>query len=238
MLQIPTFDQRQGGNVLYKALAHPLAAEALAVLADRLRRPARSPCSTPRRRRGALALCPDMPTPDALFVQDVRDVGRQRLGLIARPLTSLPDSGAATVLVAAFDAARIAARIAPLLPPGAACLTLDEARLPEAMLTNPRRTLDRLNFATNHAFFREQDGFSTRLVTANYWSGYGAKSVRLWLRLFDADGAVLATWEEAVPAGCRPASRSTAARCARALVFQNSPASSSCTRSAPPATTW
>ena len=25
--------------------------------------------------------------------------------------------------------------------------------------------------------------------------------MRLWLRLFDADGAVLATWEEAAPAG-------------------------------------
>ena len=30
MLDIPTFDQRQGGNVVYKALAHPLAAEAVA----------------------------------------------------------------------------------------------------------------------------------------------------------------------------------------------------------------
>ena len=30
MLQIQTFDQRQGGNVLYKALAHPLAAEGIA----------------------------------------------------------------------------------------------------------------------------------------------------------------------------------------------------------------
>ena len=29
MLQIQTFDQRAGGNVLYKALAHPLAAEAI-----------------------------------------------------------------------------------------------------------------------------------------------------------------------------------------------------------------
>jgi hypothetical protein len=202
MLQIATFDQRQGGNVLYKALAHPLAAEALAVLADRLRRSGPLALFDPEGVAEALyALCPDMPTPDALLVQDVRDVGRQRLGLIARPLTSLPESGAATVLVAAFDAARTAARIAPLLPPGAASLTLDEARLPEAMLTNPRRTLDRLNFATNHAFFREQGGFSTRLVTANYWSGYGAKSVRLWLRLFAADGAVLATWEEAVAEG-------------------------------------
>ena len=33
MLNIRTFDARQGGNVLYKAFAHPLAAEAIARLA-------------------------------------------------------------------------------------------------------------------------------------------------------------------------------------------------------------
>ena len=36
MLQIQTFDARAGGNVLYKALAHPLAAEAIARLYARL----------------------------------------------------------------------------------------------------------------------------------------------------------------------------------------------------------
>ena len=35
MLDIKTFDARQGGNVLYKAFAHPLAAEAIARLAGR-----------------------------------------------------------------------------------------------------------------------------------------------------------------------------------------------------------
>ncbi len=36
MLQIQTFDARAGGNVLYKALAHPLAAEGFARLYARL----------------------------------------------------------------------------------------------------------------------------------------------------------------------------------------------------------
>jgi hypothetical protein len=74
-------------------------------------------------------------------------------------------------------------------------------RLPEGLLTNRSRYLDKLNFATNFAFFRDGDGLHTRLVSANYWAGYGANSVRLWLRLFDADGAVLATWEQALPPG-------------------------------------
>jgi len=36
MLNINTFDARAGGNVLYKALAHPVAAEGIARLYDRL----------------------------------------------------------------------------------------------------------------------------------------------------------------------------------------------------------
>jgi hypothetical protein len=202
MLNIRTFDARQGGNVLYKALAHPLAAEAIGRLAARLRAAGPMALVDPEGVAEALyALHPEMPAPAALFVQDVRHVGRERLGLVARPLTELPEAPAGIVLLAVFDAGRAAIRLQSLLPAGATLLTLDEARLPEGLLTNPARTLDRLNYATNYAFFREQDGLSTRLVTANYWSGYGAKSVRLWLRLFDAAGAELATWEEPAPEG-------------------------------------
>ena len=80
-------------------------------------------------------------------------------------------------------------------------LTLDDVRLPESLLTSRSRYLDKLNFATNFAFFRDADGLHTRLVSANYWASYGASNVRLWLRLFDADGAVLATWEQILPSG-------------------------------------
>ena len=80
-------------------------------------------------------------------------------------------------------------------------VTLDEVKLPDALLTNRARYLDKLNFATNFVFFRDADGLSTRLVSANYWSGYGGGAIRLWLRLFDAAGGVLATWQQEVPAG-------------------------------------
>jgi hypothetical protein len=198
MLDITTFDARAGGNVLYKALAHPLAAEALARLYARLAPPVA--LVDPDNIAAALfALAPGIPPVEGRYVQDVMAIGRIAAGLPGRPLTDLPRAAARSVLIAAFDAGRIAARLHPLAPPGAALATLDEARLPEAMLTNPRRYLDRLNFSTNFSFFREQDGLSTRLVTANYWAGYGAARVRLWLRLFDAAGSALATWEEEVP---------------------------------------
>ncbi len=200
MLDITTFDARAGGNVLYKALAHPLAAEAIERLYDRLPQPI-ALVDTDDVVAALLALSPRAPRVAGLFVQDVTLVGARRAGHSARPLTELPRAEARSVLLAAFDAGRAAARVQPLVPEGATLVTLDEIKLPERLLTNPRRTLDRLNYATNFSFFRDQSGLSTRLVTANYWAGYGAAAVRLWLRLFDGAGAVLATWEEEAPAG-------------------------------------
>jgi hypothetical protein len=196
MLDIQTFDARRGGNVLYKALSHPLAAEAISALAADIRAAGALAVFDPDGVAAALfALHPDMPAPAELYVQDVERLGG------ALPVTDLPRSGAATLLLAAFDTGRLQARLAPLLPPGMRVVSLDQARLPEALLTNRRNYLDRLNFATNHVFFRDRDGLSTRLVSANYWAGYGAAEISLWLRLFDEHGAVLATWTEKLPAG-------------------------------------
>ena len=200
MLQIQTFDARAGGNVIYKALAHPLAAEAIARLYAGMVGPV-ALYDPDHIAEALLALHPAPASVRCLFVHDVSEVGQVRGGLTARPLTDLPDSGARTVLIAAFDAGKIVDRIAHLLPPGATLLTLDAARLPAALVSMPGRYLDKLNFATNFAFFRDENGLSTRLVSANYWASYGAGPIRLWLRLFADDGRVLATWEQPLPAG-------------------------------------
>ena len=144
-----------------------------------------------------------MPAPAEVYVHDVDQIGSTRAGVAAEPLTDLPHSACRHLLIAAFDAGRTQARIAWMVPSGMDVVTLDEARLPAEMLTNPARYLDRQNFATNYAFFRDtgEPGLHTTLVTANYWAGYGAKSVRLWCRLFGEDGSVLAEWEEGTPAG-------------------------------------
>ena len=194
MLNIQTFDNRVGGNVPYKALAHPLAAEAVARLYARLE----GPIALYDPEGIAAALLALYPNADIVgrYVHDVSAVGDAALAL-----TELPDSGARTVLIAAFDGERIAARIAHLVPDGAQVVTLDAVKLPEALLTNRGRYLDKQNFATNFVFFREEGGLSTRLVSANYWSRYGGGAIRLWLRLFDAAGSALTTWEQEVPAG-------------------------------------
>jgi hypothetical protein len=202
MLHIQTFDNRAGGNVLYKALAHPLAAEAIGRLYGQLARSGPVALYDPDGIAEALfAMYPDAPPVAGFYVHDVTAVGTERAAHVACPLTDLPASGARIVLIAAFDAARIAARIARLVPPGAEVVTLDDAKLPSELLTNRTRYLDKLNFATNFVFFRDADGLSTRLVSANYWAGYGAGAILLWLRLFDAAGKALATWQQEIPAG-------------------------------------
>ena len=84
MLQIQTFDARAGGNVIYKALAHPLAAEAIVRLYARST--VRSRSTTPTASPMPCSRCTSRPV-EALFVHDVGAVGEPRAGLTARPLT-------------------------------------------------------------------------------------------------------------------------------------------------------
>ncbi len=198
MLDIETFDNTRGGNVVYKALAHPLAAMALAEMAAKAGRVA---IFDPDGIAGPLlALCPGFDVA-GVYVQDTLAIGQIRGGYVAQALTELPQARADSVLVAAFDVGRMLARLAAFLPPGAELATLDGAKIPEAMRTNPARYLDTVNFATNFVFFRDDGHLRTRLTTANYWAGYGARAVRFCCRLYDAGGTVLAAWEDAAPAG-------------------------------------
>ncbi|MBB5372549.1 hypothetical protein [Acidocella aromatica] len=198
MLDIETFDNFRGGNTVYKALAHPMAARALAALAERAGTVA---VVDPEGYAGPLlALCPDFDV-EGVYVQDVLAVGQVRGGHIARALTALPQARVQTVLIAAFDAPRVAERLRRFLPPGAEVLTLDEIKLPEAWRSVPERYLDGRNFATNFVFFRDDGHFATRLTTANYWAGYGAKAVRFFHILFGAQGEVLAEWQADAAAG-------------------------------------
>jgi hypothetical protein len=201
MLDIQTFDARRGGNVLYKALVHPLAAAAIAALAVEIREAGALAVFDPDGVAAALfALHPEMPAPAEFYVQDVDALDNFLAGIAARPLIDLPRSACRVLLIASFDQARIEARIAGFCPPGLRVVSLDRARLPADLLTVPVY-LDRLNFATNWALFQDTGGRSTRLVSANYWARYGATSVKLWLCLFGAQGDVLATWEQTLPAG-------------------------------------
>jgi hypothetical protein len=197
-LRIETFDNIRGGNTLYKALTHPHAAQRAAALLDVLTRYGPVAVYDPH---GALApfdavFALEGVEITGVYVQQITQIGDPILGCPAQPVTKLANCHARTVFVAAFDADRPIAQIRPYLPDGVQVVSLDALRLPHDRLTNQRRYLDPLNFATNFAFFRDADGLHTRLVTANYWSGYGAGAIACWMTLFAADGAVLAEWCE------------------------------------------
>lgn len=202
-LRIDTFSNQTGGNALFKALGHPVGAERLQALIARLAGSGPVAIYDPLGFLVTVANLHDLSALEVagIYVQDLADLGQQRLGRTTQPVTDLRASAARSVLVAAFDAGRFVDHVRHLLPQGATVATLDDARLPDELLTNRQRYLDPLNFATNFAFFRDQDGLHTRLVTANYWAGYGAKGVSFWLTLFDAMGRRIATWQEAIPEG-------------------------------------
>jgi len=201
-LKIETFSNSRGGNAFFKAVTHPLAAQAARKILDQLAGAGRIAVYDPEGWADALGQLYDLSGVKlaGVYVQDVAAIGGNVLGQNAQPVTALADSRANLVLVAGFDAQRAMAHIAHLIPAGATIASLDAMRLPDELLTNRARYLDPINFATNFVFFRESKGLSTRLVSANYWSGYGARGVKLWLKLFGEDGKKLAQWEETLPA--------------------------------------
>jgi hypothetical protein len=200
-LNIETFSNAVGGNAFYKAITHPLAAEPARALIGKLRASGAVAIYDPHNLlAGFDAFFPlERVELAGLFVQDVSQIGRSFRNISARLITELGDHHAGAVLIAAFDTGAAASHIKPLAN-GATILSFDALRLPDDMLSDKARYLSNLNFATNFAFFRDGDGQHTRLVTINYWSGYGGKGGYIWFTLFDQNGAALATWKETLPA--------------------------------------
>ena len=202
-LEIETFSNLTGGNAFFKAIGHPHAAAKAHELIERLKALTPLAVYDPLgMAEGFAALYPLTGLELAgVFVQKIEDVGSLRLGCSSQPVTELAASHAKCLLVIAFDAARLIDHLRAFLPPGIAIESLDAMKLPPAMLGRGRRYLDPLNFATNFVFFRDSGGLHTRLVGANYWSGYGASEVALWLSLFDERGKEIANWREELPPG-------------------------------------
>jgi hypothetical protein len=199
-LRIETFSNRDGGNAFFKAIGHPLAARKAVDFLDRLRA---GPVAVydPAGFAAAFAEIYDLSRVEiaGVFVQDIAELGKSVLGRTAQPVTDLKAAQADKVLVALFDAGRAIDHIRHLIPEGAEVLTFDALRLPDDMLSDRRRYLTGLNFATNLCLFRDAGGHHTRLVSANYWSGYGAEAPVAWCCLLDQAGATLAEWRQPLP---------------------------------------
>ena len=202
-LAIETYSNVKGGNSVFKAVSHPLAARKARALIDRLEAAGPVAIYDPFGFFGSFAEFHELSRLDIrqAFVQDVTRIGATIAGRKAQPVTELRESGARAVFVAAFDAARPIAHIRHLLPDGAMVASLDDIRLDDRLVTNRAQYLDGINFATNFAFFRDDGSTRTRVATANYWAGYGATGAGLHMILFDEAGAALAEWDEPLPDG-------------------------------------
>lgn len=201
-LRIETFSNIKGGNSLYKALSHPLTAQRAKCLIDTVAAAGPVAVYDPLDSLEGVAEFYDLTAWDIrhVFVQRIEALGRQRAGHLVQPVTELPGSRVTTLFIACYDADRLLAHVRHLIPPGVSVVSLDDVRLPDEMLSDTRRYLNPINFATNFAFFRDDDGQHTTVVSCNYWHGYGAADARLWLCLFDRGGKVLVQWQERLPA--------------------------------------
>ncbi len=187
-----------GGHTLFKALGHPLTAPKAAALIDRLADAGPIAVYDPLRQADDFAAFYGLERCEiaGVYVQQVEHLADTILGRQPEPVTAIAASRAATVLVVAFDAEGLIDQIRPVLAAGAAVVSLDEIRIPDAMLSNPRTYVEPINFATNLALFRDGPDGHTRLTGANYWSAYGAEDPAIWLCLFDGEGTRLAEWEQ------------------------------------------
>ncbi|CAH9019258.1 hypothetical protein [Candidatus Nitrosacidococcus sp. I8] len=196
-LIIDTFHQIQGGQSLVKALGHPLAAQKAHQLLKLLVQAQSMVVYDPVGQFQSFAALYDVSKLNiaAILVQKTEHIGQVVQGHTTQPITVLPHYPDSALFIAVFDSGVYQWQIQHLLSPKMPLFTLDILRLADRMLANPQQYLDPLNFATNFVLFRESQNLHTRLTTANYWAGYGAKKASLWCTLFDESGKSLAQWQ-------------------------------------------
>ncbi len=196
-LAISTFSNASGGgSPFFKAAGHPLCLEAARGIVAQIKSAKRAALFDPQDTFAAFASLHGLAREDfaAVYTRDVsRLLAASEEKMLA--LTELAADSADILFIPIFDG-EPAAQLKNIAPAGCKILTLDGMRLPDRFLADSRRYLNPINFATNMLFFRDENGAHTRLVTANYWSAYGAKEPFIWGRLFDGGGRVLADFEK------------------------------------------
>ena len=198
-LPIRTFSNTGGGNVAYKALAHPLAGEAATGLWRELAQFRRLGIYDPEGLGADVAaLYPFDPLPvAAVYVQQLEATGTPHVaGLPALPVSALAEAHLDALLIVSFDSERHLHQLGRMLDPDWRVYTLAALRIPDDWLSDRRRYLSPVNFVTNLVFFRDADGLHTRLGTFNYWSRYGAAAPCLQGLLYGSDGRCLLRFQQ------------------------------------------
>ncbi len=189
VLKIKTFSNQKPCS-FFKALGHPMIAEKV----EAFKKIPFEAIYDPEGHLEDFLAMTSLSSPSKVYVQAV-DALSSSTSLITDVMQDKPQ----TLLILSFEPEKHLLQMGHLLPVSCEIQSLKELRLPEGMLTDSTAYLSDLNFSTNFAFFREEEGWHTRLKTANYWAKYGAKEVKLWAILFDEKGHKIAQWEEELP---------------------------------------
>jgi len=189
VLKIKTFANQKPCS-FFKALGHPMIASSLAAFKQK---PLPAIFDPEGHLEDFLAMT-SLPRPSKVYVQAIETLSPQ-----TSLITDIQQDKPQSLLILSFDPEKYEDQLAPLLPTSCAITSLKELRLPDDMLTDPKNYLSNLNFSTNFAFFREENGWHTRLKSANCWAKYGSQDVKLWAILYDGKGHTLAEWQENLP---------------------------------------
>ena len=198
-LVIETFNNKTGrGSAFFKAVGHPLCLEQARKIVDKIKCSKRVAAFDSLQTLSVFsAMYPAINSRFcAVYAQDISRFGDVLQGCSIVPITDFPNDNIELLFVPIFDAEFIVRQISHIVPTSCEIITLDSMKLPENFLADTRHYLNPINFATNLLFFREVPNAHTRLVTANYWSAYGAQDPFVWGRVFDGEGNVLTDFEK------------------------------------------
>lgn len=188
VLKIKTF-ANQKPCTFFKALGHPWVKASL----ENLKKQPITALYDPEGHLEDFLAMTGLPRPEMVYVQAIEALTPQ-----TSLITKIQEDRPGALLILSFEPEKHLSHMGHLLPSSCKVQSLKELRLPEDKLGDPKNYLSDLNFSTNFAFFREEQGWHTRLKTANYWAKYGSQQVKLWAMLFDQQGKKLAEWEEEI----------------------------------------
>lgn len=186
MLKIKTFANQKPCS-FFKALGHPMIAAKLEAFKDNTY----PSIYDPEGHLSDFLNMTHLPEPSKVYVQAVEALTPE-----TSLISEIQKDKVQKLLILSFEPEKHLSQMGHLLPSSCEVVSLKELRLPDDMLTDPKNYLSDLNFSTNYAFFREEDGWHTRVKSANCWAKYGAHESKLWAILFDDKGKVLAQWNE------------------------------------------
>ncbi len=189
VLKIKTF-ANQKPCTFFKALGHPLVTDRFETLKSKKL----SAIYDPEGHLDDFLAMTGQVKPDTLYVQAIEalDHGKSLISTMGKD--NPPE-----LLILSFEPEKHLEQMGHMIPSGCEVTSLNDLRIPDEMLVDSKNYLSDLNFSTNYSFFREQDGWHTRIKSANCWAKYGAKGSMLWAILFDEHGKKIAEWQETIP---------------------------------------